>query len=291
MARPDISLVITDLDNTLYDWLAAFVPAFYEMASIAAPLLEVSSEELLGDLQAVHRRHGDSEHPFALLETNAVKNKFGGELPEAAASALDPAFHAFNRARKKNLALYPGVYRTLQEFSNSGVRVVAFTDARVINSLFRLQRLDIKHFISRLYAPAHIDRKFESDGDDFVRILPHQDRKPNPRGLLEICSDYGVDKSNAVYVGDSLVRDIYMAREAGLHSAWAKYGTLYDKSLWQKLVRVTHWTDEDVEREKLLKEEAAGVLPDCVLNEFGDLLRYFNFKGLNDPPLKSSATA
>jgi phosphoglycolate phosphatase len=68
-----------------------------------------------------------------------------------------------------------------------------------------------------------------------------------------------------------------MAKRAGLHSAWAKFGTIYDKSLWPQLVRVTHWTDADVEREKTLRDEAEGVEPDCVLDKFSDLLVHFKF--------------
>lgn len=56
-----------------HDWLSAFVPAFYAMVHEAAQLIGVDEEELLDDLQAVHRKHGDSEHPFALLETRAVQ--------------------------------------------------------------------------------------------------------------------------------------------------------------------------------------------------------------------------
>ena len=52
MSRPPISLVVTDLDNTVYDWLNAFVPAFYAMVHEAAPLIGVDEEELLDDLQA-----------------------------------------------------------------------------------------------------------------------------------------------------------------------------------------------------------------------------------------------
>jgi hypothetical protein len=69
-----------------------------------------------------------------------------------------------------------------------------------------------------------------------------------------------------------------MAKGAGLHSAWAKFGTLYDKELWPLLVRVTHWTEADVTREKTLREEARGTEADCVLDSFDDLLRYFEFK-------------
>ena len=280
MSRPPISLVVTDLDNTVYDWLNAFVPAFYAMVHEAAPLIGVDEEELLDDLQAVHRKHGDSEHPFALLETRAVQKKFGLKSQKEVARLLDPAFHAFNRMRKQNLKLYDGVYESLDQLSRLRVPVVAYTDARVINCLFRLNSLGVKHFISRLYAPNHLAKEVDQSAlsNDFVQLLPPSDRKPNPQTLIDICSQYHVGPSDAVYVGDSLVRDIYMAKGAGLHSAWAKFGTLYDKALWPKLVRVTHWTDADIEREKLLREEASGIEPDFVLDRFSDLTRYFEFR-------------
>jgi FMN phosphatase YigB (HAD superfamily) len=279
MSRPTISLIVTDLDNTVYDWLTAFVPAFYAMVREAALLMGVDQEELLDDLQAVHRKHGDSEHPFALLETRAVQKKFGEMGQKEVAEFLDPAFHAFNRVRKQNLRLYEGVYDTLYQLARLHVPVVAYTDARVINSLFRLNRLGIKHFISRLYAPAHVAKEVNCStlNDNFVRLLPPDDRKPNPQTLKDICSEYSVAPSDALYIGDSLVRDVYMAKRAGLHAAWAKFGALYDKSLWQQLVRVTHWTDADVEREKILRDEARGVEPDCVLDKFSDLLEHFEF--------------
>jgi FMN phosphatase YigB (HAD superfamily) len=191
MPRPRISLVITDLDNTVYDWLAAFVPAFYAMVHEAAPLIGVEEERLLDDLQAVHRKHGDSEHPFALLETRSVQDSFRGKSQSEIAGILDPAFHAFNRLRKQNLKLYNGVYETLERLSRLQVPGVAYTDARVINCLFRLNRLGIKHFIARLYAPAHMDKEIDGSAliDDFVHTLPPGDRKPNPQALLDICSE------------------------------------------------------------------------------------------------------
>jgi len=282
MSYPKISLVISDLDNTVYDWLAAFVPAFYAMVQEAAPLIGVCEPRLLDDLQAVHRMHGDSEHPFALLETKAVREKFGSMSRNEISRVLDPAFHAFNRLRKQNLKLYGGVYETLERLFQLGIPVVAYTDARVINSLSRLNRLGIKRFISRLYAPSHLAREVDSSvlNDDFVRLLPPHDRKPNPEALLDICAEYHVSPQDALYVGDSLVRDIYMAKCAGLHSAWAKFGTLYDKTLWPKLVRVTHWTDSDVAREKILREQAGDVEPDSILESFSDLLQYYEFKSV-----------
>lgn len=63
-----------------------------------------------------------------------------------------------------------------------------------------------------------------------------------------------------------------MAREAGVRSAWARYGTAHPAGAWETLVAVTHWTDEDVAREQELRLAASGIAPDVTLDRFGDLL-------------------
>lgn len=104
--------------------------------------------------------------------------------------------------------------------------------------------------------------------------LPPQDKKPNPRVLLDICAEQGISPSSTAYVGDSLARDIYMAKSAGLSSIWAKYGTHHHGNFYDKLVRITHWSAEDVENERRLSEETKSVVPDYVLeNGFDELIR------------------
>lgn len=278
MRKIPIRLVIADLDNTLYDWYGAFVPAFYAMVHEAARLTGATEDELLDDLRTVHRRHGNSEHPFALLETHAIKVRFPDATRHELRARLDDAFHAFNRERKSNLRLYEGVRQALEALKGSQVRVVAYTDARVANSLSRLRKLEIKNLIDRVYAPAQVEGDDPRDEDRaYVHLLPPGDKKPNPQVLGDICADYQIGVGETLYIGDSLVRDIFMAKAAGVHAAWAKFGTMYDKSLWPKLVRVTHWTDADVEREQRLRKEAEGIAPDCVLETFSDIFRYYDF--------------
>lgn len=275
-----VRLLITDLDNTLYDWVGSFVPAFYAMAEEAARILDVDLESLLDELRLVHQRHGSSEHPFALLETESVRRRLKGGPSSEARAFLDEAFHRFNSVRKRTLTLYDGVLETLQVLVEAGVPVVAYTDARIPNSLYRVNRLGLDRFVEHLYAPAARfpnEQAGQAESQQLLRVLPESDKKPNPRTLLDICRDLGVSPSDSVYVGDSLSRDIYMAQSAGVHSAWARYGTEVDPALWQKLVRVTHWTEHDVEREARLKAEAAGARPDVVLESFGELLKCFEF--------------
>lgn len=288
MRQATIRLVVTDLDNTLYDWFAAFVPAFYAMVRAAVSIVGVDEDELLDDLQAVHRRHGNSEHPFALLEARCIDRALSQQSRAQRLVVLDPAFHAFNRTRKANLRLYETVFDALERLHQLEVPVVAYTDARVFNSRFRLQGLGIDKLLHRLYAPAPMvdTKRVDTERvararDEFVHLLPASDRKPNPQTLRDICSEYDVAGPQVLYIGDSLVRDVYMAKMAGSQAAWAKFGTLYDRALWQQLVRVTHWTDADVEREQQLRQDAAAVKPDCTLDRFDDIFRHYRFVGLH----------
>ena len=62
-----------------------------------------------------------------------------------------------------------------------------------------------------------------------------------------------------------------MAKEAGVTAIWARYGTKYDADCWTYLVKITHWTDDDVSREKNLKTRYANVVPDHTIDTFSQL--------------------
>jgi FMN phosphatase YigB (HAD superfamily) len=102
-------------------------------------------------------------------------------------------------------------------------------------------------------------------------LVPRDERKPNPRLLVDICRHEGAELSSSYYLGDSLVRDVAMAKEAGVTAIWARYGTKYDPDCWKYLVKITHWTDEDVNREKSLKTKYGSVIPDHTIDEFAQL--------------------
>lgn len=277
---PRIDLVVVDLDNTLFDWMSAFVPALYEMAHAASGIVGVDVDIVLADLRAVSRRHADLEHPFALLETEAVRRAFAGLAYDEVSAALDPAFLAFNRRRKLELKLYDGVEATLDAIAAAGVPVVAYTDARVVNALFRIRTLGLRRFLSRLYAPASLFMAVTDDGDGFLRALDPTDRKPDPHILMRICNDHGVHPDRALCVGDSVTRDVHMAVRAGCRAAWARYGTVIDPALKPMLVKVSHWTHADVVRERRLAEEAREDRPDAVLDRFDELLQLFDIGGV-----------
>lgn len=271
-------LIITDLDNTLYDWVTYFASAFTAMVDVLVEILQVEREVLLDNFKQVHQSLGDSEVPYAALLLNCVRERFPDASAVEIANNLQPAFEAFSRQREQSLKLYDGVRDTLSSLSKNAL-IVGHTEALVENANYRLQKLGILPFFGRVYAlsrpiPPH---PFQTQplhfqiSSAFVRVPPNE-RKPNPRLLADICAAEHIKIQDALYIGDSLTRDMAMARAAGVTAVWAKYGTMYNRASWDTLVRVTHWTDEDVVREGQLRERAKGITPDHILESFPEIL-------------------
>lgn len=286
--KPQIQLLISDLDNTLYDWVSFFVPAFYAMVDAAVVELEIDPDRLLDELRAVHQRYGSSEHPYALLETEVVQSRYAWATPAQKKEILLGAFNAFNATRRAELQLYDSVLKTLGGVRRCGTRVVAYTEAAVYTVVHRLELLGVFAEIDLLYAPAGTGEIGTVLGEPRpfpmhkIRLLPPDHKKPDPAVLLSICREQGIDPARALYVGDSLVRDVSMANRAGLQSAWARYGANYDPHLWKQLVRVTHWTQTDVAEEARLRTEFKDAKPDVELDSFGALWHAFKFEAMPD---------
>jgi FMN phosphatase YigB (HAD superfamily) len=283
--RAQVSLLICDLDNTLYDWVSFFSNAFYRMVEVAAPLLDSDEAGLLDELRTVHRKYHNSEQPFALLETEAALRKFPSMSRRDRYRELDPAFHAFNSARKEYLQVYPGVVETLEAAKSAGAIVVAHTEATTVNAEYRLNKLGLSRFFSRLYALEHsgeehptLEQTVRFEGVGYVQALRLADRKPDARVLRDILRDVAVSPRRALYVGDSISRDIGMANAAGVYSAWARYGTLYEEEHWQRLVRISHWTEEDVRRARDASERYGKAVPNFTLERrLDELLELVEF--------------
>jgi phosphoglycolate phosphatase-like HAD superfamily hydrolase len=273
-----MKVLITDLDNTLYDWVTFFATAFDAMVDELVAMLDVPRERLLDEFKAVHRRHGSSEKPFAALELPSVRQHFHSDDPVELTRYLATPFATFNRVRRETLRLYPGVRESLELLRLSGVVIVAHTEAPAINAYHRLELLGVSDYVARLYVRdgglGHPDpqrRAMMDEGASKIRVIRPDDRKPEPRLLIDICHEEGVAPADAWYVGDSLTRDIAMANAARVRSIWAKYGTEYDAKLWQLLVSISHWSDDDVAREASLRATLPHVHPTWTIETFAEV--------------------
>jgi len=292
-------LLICDLDNTLYDWVGFFVPSFYAMVDAAIEVTGCDRDKLLEDFRTVHQKYGDSEHPFALLETETMRQLYRGASSGAVLAALNPAFHAFNSSRKRTLHLHRGVSETLGLLRAHGVRLIAHTESKLYSVIDRLNRLDLFKYFDKIYCrqrstSPHPDPHVGSEWlarfptEKIIELSRHQ-AKPNPAVLLEICESEETAPENAAYVGDSIARDILMAKRANVFAIWASYGAYRDAHMYQALVRISHWTADEVAREKILNEEAKNVAPDYILRDsFEEILAAINIGQAEHPPAQSA---
>ncbi|HEX7861704.1 MAG TPA: HAD family hydrolase [Verrucomicrobiae bacterium] len=269
-------LLITDLDNTLYDWVTFYSRAFRAMVQELSVLLGVPTEQLLTEFQAVHRRYGTSEPPFGALEIESVLNRFGNTDSKALLLHLDPAFRAFNSARKKYLKAYPYVEETLGALRAANIRIVAHTEAVFENAYYRLLKLGLADSFTHLYTiesalPHHPTGSKLLPRPPYVSVLPNSERKPNPRLVRDICAREGINPRDAAYIGDSLTRDVAMAVDAGVTAIWAHYGRSFSREDWELLVRVTHWTADDVKAEERLRHESSTKHPDFTVESFQEI--------------------
>lgn len=281
----DVRLLVTDLDNTLYDWEAFFVPALSALLDETERISGIPREDLELSFRRVYQKHRTSEYAFVLEEADVLRAHHPGAAPSEIAARYRPAIEAFRDERNRHLRLYPGVRGTLQKLRAAGITLVAQSDSPMGYVSLRLRQLDIDHVFSAVSAPEDhgVPSEFEAKRVEAGRIalLPMRTiplpfdaalRKPDPRVLDSVFQTFGVSHQNTAYIGDNISRDVLVARRAGVVDIWARYGARHDPALRQQLLRTTYWTDADVASEVRLRGEADLVPPTYVVDSFPEVL-------------------
>ena len=282
-----ISTVITDLDNTLYDWVEIWYRPFRAMLERLVADSGVPQAVLEQDFKEVHQRHGTSEYAFAIEELRSLIQKHPGEdLTKRYAAAIQ----VYRSQRRDVLALYPGVADSLKTLKGLGCLLIAYTESTEFYTAYRLKKLHLDLLLDYLYSPQDHDlpsglsrQQIRSYPPEHYRLqnvvqahTPSGELKPNPRILRDIIDTVGANIEETVYVGDSLMKDIVMAKAAGVTDVWAKYGVAQNRPAYELLRNVTHWTPTSVEREKTISE--AELSPSFVLgHSFEEILTLFEF--------------
>ncbi len=281
-----IKLVITDLDNTLYNWVEYFVPSFNAMLQELVRLTGIDEAALKNSFKRVYQRHRTTEYSFAIQELDVLSKENAGVPLAKVLEKYNSAIRAFQRARRKTLHLYDGVSATLQELRRQDRKIAAHTDAMMFYAEGRLKQLEIEDLFDALVAPRDHglppgtrleDVRYHHTPETYKARIPLKRAlepgllKPNPQCLRDIMSTFGVAPKETVYVGDSLHKDVRMAQLSGVHDIYAAYGRQINPEHYRELVGITHWTDEDVIREKDL--QAVTVKPRFTIQRFPELLQ------------------
>lgn len=276
-------VLITDVDNTLFDWQDLWYRTFSAMMDKVIEISGVDPDVLYDQCSLVHQKYGTSEYSHLLEELPCLRELYG----DFTVTVMEPAIDAFRTTRRRVLRLYPTVEETLKSLKVAGVLIAAFTESKAFYTNYRFRKLGLDGLVDYLYSPEDhampdktTDNRYHpperySFKHTVHHYTPEGEVKPNPDILVEIISDLGASIGEVVYVGDNILKDIFMAQQAGVTDVHALYGVSQHKPEYELLRRVTHWTPEMVERERNALEPG-GLVPTHVLDKsFAQVLPLF----------------
>lgn len=284
---PQVSLLVTDLDNTLWDWVQMWHRSFSALLSGIERISQIPPDQLLPEIRQVHQRRRTAEYSYLIGELESLKKLHGdADLQEVYHEAIEAA----RDARVNGLRLFPGVLETLAQIKEQGTTIAAYTESLAFWTSYRIKKLHLDGVLDYVYSPPDHDFPAGMSADELrtgdaeryrLEVTVHRPTplgvtKPSPEILTKIISEIG-NSSGVVYVGDNRMKDIAMAQTVGVYDVWAKYGEAQYLEEYELLKKVTHWTDEDVEREKRIAEHGE-VTPTITLDRsFAQLLDHFDF--------------
>jgi phosphoglycolate phosphatase-like HAD superfamily hydrolase len=285
--RRDISVLVTDLDNTLFDWFDIWHTSFSAMLDEIVRISGLPVEVLEREIKAVHEKHGTSEYAFLIEELPSLAAKHPSQN---VMEVYEPAIEAYRQARRSRLVLYPSVRETLEHIKASGTLVIGYTESLEFYTTYRMIKLGLDGLLDFVYFPpdhslpegldASQIRRYDADAYRLrltqTRHTPKGETKPNPKLLSHILEQCGADKAMTAYIGDKLDKDVRMAQAADVLDVYAKYGDPVRDERYELLRRVTHWRSTSVETERQATQET--VSPTYTLEQsFGQLLQTVDF--------------
>jgi len=246
-----IRAVVTDLDNTLYPWVDYVVPSLEAMVASLVATTGLPRIRIVQSLKAVYTKYESNEYPFAIQESDLFKpyDRYFDSFNEL---VIWPAARAFKAARERYLKPYPGVPETLDAIRRRGLKLVALSDAPRNAVELRMKWLRLDGHFDALYTlpgyslPEHVDariRRREEMGHYRSKTpvveLPRQAEKPSAEGLRRILVDFGLAGGEVLYVGDSLHKDMPVAKACGALGVWAEYGTYVSAEYRERLAVIS----------------------------------------------------
>lgn len=251
-----VKLIILDIDNTVFDWMTYYIPAFKAQLQSVEKVTGIPYLELAKECQEVFTQNGSVEYPFVIQQLPLVNTYYKNDVERMLSECVEPSRQKFNDVAYSNLKSYKSVIPTLKSIKelHPDAKIVALTDAPRYIAMWKCGKLELLHYFDAIYGlqdprlpivngvPAvtreillkHLERKsFGFTGK--IRILPDEYEKPGVKGMKSILIDYELDeledKKQIIYVGDNLYKDTELGRRLGVTTIYAEYGTRYDTNL------------------------------------------------------------
>jgi len=264
--------LILDLDNTVYNWVDAFLPSFRAMVHKLSGELGLEEAEIVDDFREVYKRRGTVEYPRVVEELMLwERHRVDLELKQKLSKLVNKVFSITYR---QNLKPFPNVKEVLEWMRDEQVVVVGLSDALERWVCYRLRALGIERFFFGLFT-WHREEWFDdrppvrSSIRKRVRLSSY-DLKPNYKVVEAILDEFSLNRENTFMVGDSISKDIAVAQEAGVRDVWARYGTRPLEKNLNTLREITPWTETEKAAERRVSSR---IFPSVAIDDFVELKR------------------
>lgn len=200
-----IKAILFDLDNTLIDFrtfkIETAKAASKEMIRLG---LNATESELYSLIFSVYEQKG-MEYQKTFYE---VLKNFDLEINKAE-KIQQAAILAYLKKKFEILRPYPKVKETLRKISSSGISLGIVTDAPRNKAWQRLVICGL-----------------ENEFDFVISFEDTNEKKPNHQPFNFALKKLGLLAPSCLYVGDNIERDIVGAKNIGMLTCLAKYGTI-----------------------------------------------------------------
>lgn len=267
------NILITDIDNTLYDWIDFFAPSFRAMVHALSPLLKKSEDDVYEEFKSVNKDNGSLEFRGAIQQLDS----FVTLNPDERSRAFRAGYVAFGKTRRRRLSLYPGTRDTLRWLRDQGVRIIGVTNSPITLTIGRLRSLSIEQLFDSLAgwdAPTEDSKNGLVSRTNIPMIVPlrQNELKPNKVAFERAMSNLQSNRKTQLWsLGDSRSKDLYPTAEIRAKTIWARYGKHAAPENLETLVRITFWSKEQIEK----TYEDNEFRPDYIIDSIEELKNIF----------------
>jgi len=245
-------LIVLDLDNSIYDWHAYYALSTKRSIEKASEITGIPYEKLCEEFKQILDKEDSIEYPFVIQQLPSILSHYSHDFARVLVECSEPAREQFKLAAYPHLKPYPNVLRTLQKLRADypDTKLAVLTDAPHRIAIWRLHRLGVLNYFDGVYGLE--DPKLPIIGNEVLvtrhtllkhvdkwmygfigkhRILSNDYRKPSTKGLKSILIDFDIeefDKSDILFAGDNVFKDVAAGNALGTTSCFLKFGVDVD---------------------------------------------------------------
>lgn len=299
MRANQLKLFVTDIDNTLFDWVRYYAASFSALLSKVESLIDVPYAQLAAESKQVFEQHGSIEYPFLIQELPSVIAHYRDDIDRMLYEAVAQGRDAFLDKAGQVLQPFDGVIETLSEIKrrHPHLAIVALTDAPRYVAMWKLKKLGLLHAFDAIYGlpdpripwaeasgrvkvdPEILQKHLKQNDFGFrgkIRNLPEDYEKPGTRGLKTVLMDYDLDnqpehRQAVLWVGDNCRKDIRLGQSLGVQTAWASYGIPCAEDL-RSLAEFSPALNIEKNAALPIHDDAQRLQADFTLTQFADVL-------------------